>query len=92
MKMTEQEVCEIIAKAQRQQLAKPANACVNSEAAFVEERIQEMGYKDIASKYWSWHCKHDFTTGYNEEVRELQKQLVAIDKRFEMPAWGTYGT
>lgn len=90
--MIDQEICTIIAQAQRAQLAKPAKACVNSEAAFVQERIQEMGYKDIASKYWSWHCKHNYEVGYNEEVRMLEQQLHAIDKRFEMPAWGTYGT
>jgi hypothetical protein len=90
--MTDQEVCEIIAQAQRQQLAKPAKACVNSEAAFVQTRIYNMGHKDIASKYWSWHCMHNYEVGYNEEVRMLQQQLRAIDKQFEMPAWGTYGT
>lgn len=90
--MTDQEICTIIAQAQRAQLAKPARAVVNSETAFVSDRITDAGYPEIASKYWSWSCRREFAVGYNEEVRELQQQLIALSNRDVMPAWGTYGT
>ena len=91
-------VSKIIAEAQRKQLEKPTRAVVNSEAAFVAQRLRNEGYLEIASKYWSWTCKsasHDDEKGpleFGQEVYDLQKLLKQIDAGCTMPAWGTYGT
>ena len=89
--MTDQEAFALVAEAQREQLKKPNRAVVNSEAAFVAQRLRDAGHFDLAARYWRWVCppsKDDF----DETVHELQAKLKEIDLSVSMPAWGTYGT
>ena len=88
--MDHSEVCSIIAEAQRKQLAKPTKAIVNSEAAFVAQRLRDEGNTAISKRYWSWTC--GAVDEFNDEVNELQRQLKLIDAQSTMPSWGTYGT
>lgn len=83
---------EPIKAAIRAQLAKPTRAVVNSESAFVTNRLNREGYEEAARIYWSWVCgaKNKIT---DPEIIELQQQLDAIDKKSSpMPAWGYSGT
>lgn len=77
--------------AQKLQLEKPARACVNSESAFVAQRLDEWGFKELSKQYWSFVCGGK-DPGFNNEVKENEKKLKEIDKGFTMPSWGTYGT
>lgn len=96
--VSEAHVSFIVAEAQRKQLEKPTRAVVNSEAAFVAQRLRNEGYTGIAARYWSWTCKSassDPVRGpeeFGQEVYDLQMKLKGIDMGCEMPAWGTYGT
>ena len=75
------------------QIARPARAGVNNEAAFVANSLTRAGYECISMAYWSWTCysrKNDPIFG--EEILALQQELVAIDRKHTIPAWGTYGT
>ncbi len=85
-------VALIVSEAQRKQLEKPARAVVNSEAAFVAQRLRTEGHTDIASRYWSWTCRRGTEAEFGKEVYQLQQQLNAIDAGITMPEWGTYGT
>lgn len=90
--MTLEEQCAIIAREQRAQLAAPARAVVNSEAAFVRSRIGQAGHSELAREYWSWSCRGG-QGKYTEEVIALEASLRAIDRGCSaMPDWGTYGT
>lgn len=96
--ISNEHVSFIIAEAQRKQIEKPTRACVNSEAAFVAQRLRNEGYVEISAAYWSWTCafaslgEQQGPDRFGQEVFELQKQLRAIDAGFNMPSWGTYGT
>ena len=84
----------VILAAMAEQLKKPARATVNSEAAFVRERLFKLGFDKEANAYWLWFCsfkspRPDWVT---EEISSMQMQLNKIDKRQTMPEWGTYGT
>ncbi len=81
----------IVIAAQEAQLQKPTRACVNSEAAFVAQRIRDQGYHALSKQYWSFVCSGS-KFGFNEQIIENEKKLKAIDKQFTMPDWGTYGT
>ena len=75
-----------------EQLNNPARAVVNSESAFVRERLLKMGEKELARDYWWWCCTGCSVPIFGEEVMALQTRLNEIDKQSTMPAWGTYGT
>lgn len=85
---------DIIKQAQAAQLANPRKAIVNSECAFVQDAIYDMGHKALAAEYWSWVCgpADRGCLKYGEEVLEQYRALRAIDKGYTMPEWGTYGT
>ena len=86
------EVSKIIAEAQRKQLEKPTRAVVNSESAFVAQRLRDEGHVDVSKKYWSWVCGGKSPDVFGEEVYELEMKLKEIDAGVSMPSWGTYGT
>lgn len=96
--ISKEHVSFIIAQAQREQLKNPTRAVVNSEAAFVMQRLRNEGYFEIAASYWSWTCRFassDPDKGpqeFGQEVYDLQLKLRSIDMGVSMPAWGTYGT
>lgn len=81
----------IVIAAQRAQLENPTRACVNSESAFVQQRLCDQGFNELAKQYWSFVCGGK-DPGFSDEVKENEKKLKMIDKQFEMPSWGTYGT
>ena len=84
---------EVLIEVMKEQLAKPCKAVVNSEAAFVSDKLRKRGEADLAKKYWSWTCSSwEKNPMFGEEVQRLQEQLRDIDKSVSMPAWGTYGT
>jgi hypothetical protein len=82
----------LIIEAQEAQLAKPTRACVNSESAFVAQRLRDAGHVDLAKTYWSnvvCSSKKDF---FGPIVAENELKLKEIDKGFTMPEWGYKGT
>jgi hypothetical protein len=91
-------VNKIVFDAQAEQLAKPARACVNSESAFVAERIRDAGYAELSKSYWSWVCSSpernpaQAVKAFGVECYEQYIQLREIDKGFTMPEWGYKGT
>ena len=89
--MTDLEAFALVAEAQREQLKKPTRAVVNSESAFVAQRLRDAGHHELAARYWSWVCMSP-QVEFNETVQELQEKLEEIDRSVSMPAWGTYGT
>lgn len=90
--ISNEHVSFIIAQAQRKQLENPTRAVVNSESAFVAQRLRSEGYFEIAAAYWSWVCNRHDRYNFSQEVIDLQLKLKAIDMGVSMPAWGTYGT
>ncbi len=83
----------VLIEVMKEQIAKPTRAVVNSESAFVMDKLNSRGEYELAKAYWNWVCSSGRDTAiFGEEVMELQKQLRAIDKQSTMPAWGTYGT
>lgn len=89
--MTIMDINGIVIAAQLVQLENPTRACVNSESAFVAQRLRDQGFNELSKQYWSFVCGGK-DPGFSDEVKENQKKLKMIDKQFEMPAWGTYGT
>ena len=85
---------KMLIEAMQAQIANPTRAVVNSESAFVKDRLNKLGQTSLASEYWNWVCmyRRGVPNYFGEEVAALQEQLDAIDKGVEMPAWGTYGT
>lgn len=92
MNQIELEVRKVVAEAIKAQIQKPTRAVVNSEAAFVAQRLRNDGYAGVAARYWSWSCGHENREEFGDEIYELQMQLNEIDCSVSMPAWGTYGT
>lgn len=92
MNQIELEVRKVVAEAIKAQIQKPTRAVVNSEAAFVAQRLRNDGYTGVAARYWSWSCGHENREEFGDEIYELQMQLNEIDRSVSMPAWGTYGT
>lgn len=90
--MTENELRSLVAAAQKAQLDKPTRAVVNSESAFVMDRLNNAGQSALARRYWSWSCGAKNRTEFGDEVYELEMKLREIDKTVSMPSWGTYGT
>lgn len=89
--MTIMNINDIVIAAQRAQLEKPTRACVNSEAAFVAQRLRDQGFNELSKQYWNFVCGGK-DPGFSDEVKENEKKLKEIDKGFTMPEWGTYGT
>jgi hypothetical protein len=85
---------EILAAAQQEQLVNPRRSVVNSESAFVANRLSAAGYTQLANRYWNWITMPQASKnpGFSDEVLELQKQLDAIDQQVSMPSWGHRGT
>ena len=92
MNQIELEVRKVVIDAIKAQLEKPTRAVVNSESAFVAQRLRNDGYTGVAARYWSWSCGHENREEFGDEIYELQMQLNEIDRGVSMPAWGTYGT
>jgi len=83
----------IVLKAIAAQIEKPARAIVNSESAFVSDRIRDEGYPEVAREYWNWVCSGCETAKFGEDVMAAQDVLKQIGSRTSsMPNWGTYGT
>lgn len=82
----------VILKAIQVQIEKPARAVVNSESAFVSDRIRDGGHPEIAKEYWNWVCGGCKTAWFGEEVMAAQDVLRQIDKGVTMPEWGIKGT
>jgi hypothetical protein len=80
----------VITDAIRAQLAKPARAVVNSESAFVAQRLRDAGEHDAARLYWNYVCSSKKTQPFGQEVADLQAQLDALDSGLDS-SW-TRGT
>lgn len=66
---------------------KPVNTGVNSESAFICDKLRSHGENALATEYWHLTCnmsKHDWPL----EILELHNQL----PKHNIPFWGTYGT
>lgn len=89
---------KIVFEFQAAQLANPTRACVNSESAFVTDKIRDAGYPELAKSYWSWVCSApernpvEAVKAFGVECYEQYIQLRAIDKGFTMPEWGYKGS
>lgn len=86
---------EIIIEAQAAQLANPNRAIVNSECAFVQDRITfTYNRPDLAREYWNWVCS-SASRGclkYGQQVLDQYIALRVIDSKQSMPEWGYKGT
>lgn len=85
------DINQIVIAAQTAQLENPTKACVNSESAFVAQRLRDQGFNELAKQYWSFVCGGK-DPGFSDVVKENEKKLKVIDKQFEMPEWGYKGT
>ena len=85
------DINEVVTAAQRAQLENPTRACVNPESAFVAQRLRDQGFHELSKQYWSFVCGGK-DPGFNDEVKENENKLKKIDREFDMPSWGTYGT
>jgi hypothetical protein len=83
---------EMLARLIKWQIAEPARAVVNSEAAFVKNKLEVLGEVALAKQYWSWVCSGAKPGYFPAEIDTLQSELKKIDAGVSMPAWGTYGT
>ena len=83
---------QLLAKLIKWQIAEPARALVNPEAAFVRTKLEVLGEVALAKQYWSWHCSGSPAGVFPNEIEQLQTQLRAIDRGQTMPQWGTSGT
>lgn len=87
---------EIIINAIKAQLANPRRAGINSEAAFVRERIEREAGEILARRYWNWAISAAQWRAANPVFGELavtlQIELDAIDDSTSLPSWATYGT
>ena len=86
---------DIIIEAQTAQIAKPARALVNSECAFVSDKItHSYNRPELAKEYWRWVCseaRHG-SLQYGQEVLDQYNTLRKIDAGQTMPEWGYKGT
>lgn len=78
MNKIELEVRKVVTEAIKAQIEKPTRDVVNSEAAFVAQRLRNDGYTGIAARYWSWSCGHENREEFGDEIYELQMQLNEI--------------
>lgn len=86
---------EALKMALKAQILKPARAVVNSEAAFVKDRLNKAGEFESAKIYWNYVCSRHLggiPSWSDDEIEQMQDDLNMIDKGQTMPAWGTYGT
>lgn len=87
---------DTIINAIKAQLASPRRAGINSEAAFVRERIEMEAGEILARRYWNWAISMAAWRAANPVFGELavtlQLQLDAIDDSTSLPDWATYGT
>ncbi len=91
MTLTDQQ-CQLLAKLMKWQAAEPARATVNSEAAFVKNKLEVLGEVALAKFYWSWFCAGCKPGVFPTDIEVLQKALNEIDAGASMPTWGMFGT
>ena len=71
---------------------KDAKRCYmpNIPAAFVKNRLQDMGFSEEAKTFWDhvvWRRRFGI-----DAIDDLMIKLNNLDKNERMPEWGTYGT
>ena len=74
---------EILRSVLKDQIAKPCKAIVNSESAFVQDKLLKAGQHALASAYWKWVCTGLNTVhnpGFDSDIIDLQNQLNQIDR------------
>jgi hypothetical protein len=72
---------EILRSVLKDQIAKPHKAIINSESAFVQEKLHRAGHSALASAYWDWVCSnYSNNPGFDLNIVELQNQLNQIDR------------
>jgi|GEM_PF-6839662 len=82
----------ILIEIMTEQVANPNKAVVNSECAFVKEKLQRRGLNELARQYWNWVCIGNSYDIFPQEVKDLQAKLKEIDASTSMPSWGYSGT
>ena len=66
----------------KEQIANPCKAIVNSESAFVKDKLIKAGHDNLANAYWKWVCMGKaYNPGFNTDIVELQNQLNQIDRK-----------
>ena len=76
----------------QQQIENPRYAVVNSESAFVRDRLEQAGKHELARKYWSW-----IASGYDphwklQAIYSAQRQLDAVESKSPRLGPGDLGT
>jgi hypothetical protein len=72
---------EILRSVLKEQIAKPCKAVINSEAAFVQEKLFKARQPALANAYWNWVCSnYSNNPGFDTNIVELQNQLNHIDQ------------
>lgn len=87
--MFTEEDLALIKQAQSEQIANPTRAGVNSESAFVYNRLISVNV-NLATRYWNHVCRRE---KFGDEVADNNEYtLKCIDNGIELPTWATYGT
>lgn len=89
--MTATHIQQII-EAQAYFIENPVSACVNSESSFVKQRLQQQGFLQAASLYWSFATSRNAKYVMSDETVIAQEKQLDKASNFNMPAWGTSGT
>lgn len=89
--MTMKHIQQII-EAQAFFIENPVRACVNSESSFVKQRLQQQGFLEAASVYWSFATSRNARYVMSDETVITQEKQLDKASYFKMPAYGTSGT
>lgn len=72
---------EILRSVLKDQIVKPCKAIINSESAFVQEKLVKAKQPVLANAYWNWVCSnYSNNPGFDLNIVELQNQLNQIDR------------
>ena len=83
---------QAIIDAQLAQLNNPRRAIVNSENAFVADRLEADGLHEEASAYWNYVCNRRADPFNNAQISRLLEKLELVNLNNVIPAWGLGGT
>lgn len=81
-----------IIEAQQYFIEHPVRACVNSESSFVKQHLQQQGFMEAASLYWSFVTSRNAKYVMSDETIIAQEKQLDKASNFKMPEWGTAGT
>jgi hypothetical protein len=77
----------------KEHIKNPRRGIVNSEHAFVAQKLFDLKMFTAALAYWHWITMHRKEVDYfPADILDLIAKLDEIDLKTTIPQWGTYGT